>query len=104
MTELIELISQKKEFVTETKYDDMNGCPKLIQVLFAHEFKLNNILVEVLYLPDFDSYLHHQIASLSSIILSPSNEIRSWNAFKLQLKVFLDCSIFSLDQIEKFTW
>jgi hypothetical protein len=101
MTELIKLVSQKKEFVIETKYDDVSGCPKLIQILFAHKFKLHIILVETLYLPEFDLCLHYQIESLFSIILSPSNEIRSWNDIKMELKFFLGCSIFSLSQIEK---
>ena len=43
MTELIQLVSQKKQFVIETKYDRINGCPKLIQILFAHKFILHII-------------------------------------------------------------
>ncbi len=96
MIELINLVSEKKQFVIETKYDNMNGCPELIQILFAHKFKLHIIFVETLFLQDFDLFLHYQIASLFSIILSPSNEIQPWNDIKMELKFFLDCCIFSL--------
>ena len=101
MTELIELVAQKNQFVIETKYDNVYGVPQLIQILFAHKLKLHIVLVETLYLPKSDSYLHNQIASLFSIILSPSNKIQSWNDIKTKLKLFLDFSIFKLDQIEK---
>ena len=104
VTELIQLVSQASVFVIETKYDDMNGCPKLIQILFAHKCIYYIILVETLYLPSHDdSYLFYQIASLFSTILSPYNEIRSWKDLKSQLKYFLDCGLFSLHQIEEIT-
>jgi hypothetical protein len=100
MAEILKLVSKKNQFVIETKYDDMNGCPKLIQILFSHRFILYIILVETLYLPEFDLCLHHQIKCLFSTILSPSNEIQSWKNIKIELKYFLDCNIFSWTQIE----
>ena len=100
MTELINLVKQKKQFVIETKYDEINGCPKLIHILFAHKFVLHIILVETLYLPEIDFCLHHQIQCLFSFILSESNEIQSWNDIKSDLLYFLDCSLFTRRQIQ----
>ncbi|CAF0931879.1 unnamed protein product [Adineta ricciae] len=99
--ELINLVKQKMEFVLETKYDKINGCPKLIQVLFVHKLVLHIILVETLYLPELDFCLHHQIRCLFSVILLPSNEIQSWNDIKSDLRYFLNCSLFTRCQIEK---
>lgn len=101
MAELITLVSKKKQFVIETKYDDVSKCPKLIQILFVHRFKLHIVLVEALYLPNSGSCLHYQIEALFSIILLPCNIIQSWNDIKAELRSFLNCSIISLGQIEK---
>ena len=100
MTELIHLVKQTNEFVIETKYDRISGCPKLIQILFGHKFILHTILVETLYLSEYDECLHHQMQCLFSFILSPSNEIQSWNDVKSDLYHFLDCSLFAMRQIE----
>lgn len=100
MGEIMQLLLNKTEFVIETKYDLRTGCPKLIQILFSHKLKLHIILVETLYLPDFDIILHNMIRELFAKVLSPSNEIRSWNNIKAELKLFLDCSLFSINQIE----
>ncbi|CAF1446057.1 unnamed protein product [Adineta ricciae] len=101
ITELIDLVKQKTEFVVETKYDKINGCPKLIQILFGHKFVLHTILVETLYLPEIDHCLHHQLKRLFSVILSQSNEIQSWDDIKSDLYHFLKCSLFTKHQVEK---
>ncbi|UJR18791.1 hypothetical protein I4U23_005697 [Adineta vaga] len=99
--ELINLVKQKTQFVVETKYNEINQCPTLIQILFAHKLVLHIILVETLYLPELDSCLHHQIQYFFSFILSPSNEIQSWNHIKSDLKCFLNCSLFTKCKIKK---
>ena len=101
MGELHQLVSLKKEFVIETKYDNKTGCPKLLQIFFSHRFQVHFILVEVLYLPETDVILHNLIAAMFSTIFSPSNLIRSWNDLKSELKFFCDCNLFSLKQIER---
>ncbi|CAF1461496.1 unnamed protein product [Adineta steineri] len=102
MGNLIRLVKEKNQFIIETKYDHIDKCPKLIQILFAHRFVLHIILVETLYLPDSaDTILHNLIAHLFSVILSPINVIQSWNSIKNDLQLFVDFSIFSSSQIEQ---
>ena len=52
------------------------------------------IVVDSKHLPWLDLTLHAKVEPLFFVILSPSNEVQSWNDIKTDLKLFFDYALF----------
>lgn len=101
LSTLIEVAKKAKQFVIETKYGYKDAYPTLIQILFAHRFTLFIIILDSKHLPWTNRYLHKNIESLFSVILSPYNEIQSWNDVTMDLKIFFDYALFKFHDIDR---